>query len=96
MVRQLDPDGDESHCAGIDIDRICRYCTHRDGQQGGLASGEASSLVNASVGLSDSAGPMVTDAAPTISRIVHDRNSPPSEANSPVRAVDTVAGRYRV
>ena len=57
-----------------------------------LAIGEASSPVNASVGFSDSAGPMVTDAAPTISSTTQDRNSP-AEAKSPVRAVDTVDGR---
>ena len=57
-----------------------------------FASGEASSPVNASVGFSDSAGPMVTEAAPTTSSTTHDRNRP-AEANSPVRAVDTVDGR---
>ena len=41
-----------------------------------LASGEASSLVNAAVGLSEVAGPMVTEAAPTISRTAQDRNNP--------------------
>jgi hypothetical protein len=57
-----------------------------------LASGEASWLVNAAVGLSSESPPMVTDAAPTTSRNTQDRNSP-AAAKNPVRAVDTDAGR---
>ncbi len=60
-----------------------------------LASGEASWLVNAAVGLPSESPPMVTDAAPTTSNTTQDRNNP-ADANRPVRAVDTVLGRYRV
>jgi hypothetical protein len=57
-----------------------------------LAIGEDSSPTKASVGFSDNAGPIVTDAAPTVSSTTQDRKSP-AEAKNPVRAVDTVEGR---
>jgi hypothetical protein len=60
-----------------------------------LAIGEASSEVNEPVGSASDASPVVTDAAPTTSSTTQDRNRP-DDANSPVRAVDTVDGRYLV
>lgn len=60
-----------------------------------LASGEASSAVNDPVGSASEASPVVTDAAPTTSSTTHAVNSP-AAAKNPVRAGDTVFGRYRV
>lgn len=60
-----------------------------------FASAEGRFAVNASVGLSEDGAPIVTEAAPTTDSVTHETNSP-AEANSPVRTLDTVAGRYRV